>query len=66
MNDLHPFRYPSAFRSQLARLERVYPGITDAAFASRRVVPNPVIEQTGASNARLVEWNRRLCSGVQI
>ncbi len=60
MHDLHPFKYPGAFRAQFARLDRLYPGL-EASKAARQPAPaNLEIEQTGASASNLAEWNRRL------
>jgi len=59
MTDLHPYRYPSAFRSQLARLERLYPGCTQSVDAASH--PGSItIEQTGSPYAEMVSRNRRL------
>jgi hypothetical protein len=60
MNDLHPFRYPRAFRSQLARLDRLYPCLMGSMGSNQGAPANLEIEQTGASVSRLLEWNRRL------
>jgi len=59
MTVLHPYRYPSAFRSQLARLERLYPGCTQPVDAASQ--PGSItIEQTGSPYPEMVSRNRRL------
>jgi len=56
----HPYRYPAAFRAQLARLERLSPGVTTdetLASPSSRFVE---IEHAGATVEDIAERNRRL------
>ncbi len=56
----HPYRYPRAFADQLARLERLQPGIT---YEDVDVSPAPAFlkrEQNAVSNAELARRNDRL------
>ncbi|MCS4243131.1 hypothetical protein M2418_002662 [Rhizobium sp. BIGb0125] len=60
MQTPHPYRYPAAFRAQLARLERLSPGITKhgaAANPSSRLIE---IEHSGATIDIIGERNLRL------
>lgn len=59
MTDFHPYRYPSAFQSQLARLERLYPGCTQP-VKSATYANGIAIEQTGLAYPELISRNRRL------
>lgn len=56
----HPYRYPEAFRGQLARLERLRPGVTrrdDGAAALNHFLQ---IELTGMDHKELVRRNGQL------
>ena len=56
----HPYRYPAAFRAQLARLERLCPGISTRGAAAG---PSPrflEIEHRGATIENIGERNLRL------
>lgn len=60
MTDLHPYRYPIAFRSQLDRLELFCPGITHRAARPAPSREFLKTEQAGVSRLELAHRRQRL------
>lgn len=60
MIQLHPYRYPEAFRGQLQRLERLAPGITIPNSGFKLDARFMEIEHTGISETELASANTRL------
>lgn len=60
MNQLHPRRYPEAFRGQLQRLERLAPGITTSSADFQPDTLLMEIEQTGITDDEMVSAQTRL------
>lgn len=56
----HPYRYPAAFRAQLARLERLSPGITAHEALGTPSSQFIEIEHAGATTEDIAERNLRL------
>ncbi|MBB6510978.1 hypothetical protein F4695_004371 [Rhizobium soli] len=60
MNQLHPRRYPEAFRGQLQRLERLAPGITTPSADFQPDTLLLEIEQTGITDDEMASAQTRL------